>query len=153
MLDQMHRISKRADLERALEIAQPHLKPIVRAIRDHNVRMLFVPQDASAFRLPKGGDRGAITIIGDDMLRVDGPEGFHMPSVRRSIRSANWFAVVSCEPIPKVYEAAALLCATTRGNALIVETRPEQEIQWIQLIQKLAPGRPLCIATVEGTPC
>jgi len=153
MLDQMHRISKRADLERALEIAQPHLKPIVRAIRDHNVRMLFVPQMAGAFRLPKDGDRAAIAIIGDDMDQAHGPAGFHLPSLRRSIRSANWFAVVSCEPIPKVYEAAALLCTTTRGNALIVETRPEQEIQWIQLIQKLAPGRPLCIATVEGTPC
>lgn len=153
MTDSMLHIAKRADLERAMEAAEPHLKPIVRAIRDHNVRMLFVPQTTGAFRLPKGGDRAAITIIGDDFDRADGPEGFHMPSVRRSIRTADWFAVVSSGPQALVYETAAAFSASTRRNVLLVETRPEQEIQWVQLIQKLAPGRPLCLATVEGAPC
>ena len=153
MTDSAAYIPTRSNLDKALAAAEPHLKPIVRAIRDHNVRMLFVPQAAGAFRVPKGGDRAAITIIGDDFDRADGPEGFHMPSVRRSIRAANWFAVVSSAPPQKLYEAAAALCATTRGNVFMVETRPEQEIQWVQLIQKLAPGRPLCLATVEGKPC
>lgn len=153
MLNQMHSISKRADLDMMHEAAELLLKPIVRAIRDHGVRMMFVPQEAGPFRLPKGGDRAAITIIGDDMHQAHGPNGFHLPSVRRAIRSANWFAVVSSAPPQKVYEAAAALCATTRGNVFMVETRLEQEIQWVQLIQKLAPGRPLCLATVEGRPC
>lgn len=154
MLDQMQHISKRADLDKMLEVAEPHLKPIVKAIRDQGVRMMFVPQDAGSFRLPRGGDRAAITIIGDDMDRADGPEGFHMPSVRRAIRSADWFAVISSGPQVPVYASAAILCANTRRNVLMVETRPEQEIQWVKLIQKLAPGRPLCLATVEGgMPC
>ena len=35
-------------------------------------------------------------------------------------------------------------------HALIVETRLEHEFQWVQLIQKLAPRRPLILSTVRG---
>lgn len=33
---------------------------------------------------------------------------------------------------------------------MLIETRPEQELAWVALIEKLAPGRFIQLATVEG---
>ncbi len=92
----------------------------------------------------------AIIIIGDDFDRAVGPAGFHLPSIRRAIRACTAFAVISCEPLPHVYGVIAITATLTRRNVMLIETRPEQELAWLGLIQKLAPGRPITLATVEG---
>ncbi|MCC6829559.1 MAG: hypothetical protein IT550_15160 [Novosphingobium sp.] len=145
----LHKRATRDSLTRALEGLPDHLRPIVLAMRDYGIGFMFVPQVADAFRLPRD-KRTTITVLGDDFDQAVGPEGFHMPSVRRAIRSSHAFAVVSSAPPPDVYSAMATTAAATRANVLLVETRPEQEIQWVNLIQKLAPGRFVWLATVEG---
>ncbi len=140
----------RASLNDAMSTAAPHLRPIVRAVRDHGIDMLFVSQDAGPFRQPAGRRRPVIFMIGDDFDQALGPDGFHAPSIRRAIRSAHSFAVISSEPQPDAYTAMAMTAAATRRNTLIVETRPEQEILWVSLIQKLAPKRFIFWATVKG---
>lgn len=135
-------------LYQALATAAPHLRPIIEAVRDHGVGMMFAPQGSGAFRLPR--KQASITILGDDFSEALGPDAFHMPSVRRAIRSAGCFAVVSSAPQQSAYTAMAVAAVISGRNTLIVETRPEQEIQWVHLIQKLAPRRFIWLATVKA---
>jgi hypothetical protein len=133
-----------------MEEAEPHLVPILEAVRDHKVGLMFVGQSGEAFRLPVDQKRSAITIIGDDLHEALGPAGFHMPSVRRIIRASHTFAVVSCAALEPVYDAMAFAASTARRNALLIETQPKFEGEWVELIRKLAPARPLTIATMKG---
>lgn len=146
----IHASSFRATLDDAYASAAPHLKPIVAAVRDLHCGMFFVSQSNQPFRLPNDPTRPAIAIIGDDMHCAVGPTGFHMPSVRRIIRASSGFAIISCAPLPHIYETMAASAALTRRNVLLIETRPEQEILWLGLIQTLAPRRHVLLATVEG---
>lgn len=82
---------------------------------------------------------------------VETSVGFHMPSVRRIIRASQTFAVVSCATLEPVYDAMAFAASTARKNALLIETQPEFEVEWVELIRKLAPSRRLTIATVKGS--
>lgn len=133
----------------AVRVSAPHLVPIMLAVRDHRVGMLSVPQGAEAFAFPPDKRRKAVVLIGDDMETSIGPDGFHLPSIRRLIRACGAFAVVSGAATPDVYGALATAAVLGR-HALIVETRLEHEFQWVQLIQKLAPRRPLILSTVKG---
>lgn len=140
----------RDGLSRAMQHAAPHLRSLLVAVRDHRMGFLFVPQGADPFRIPKRTDRPAIVLIGDDFETAQGPGAFHMPSVRRLVRGCDSFAVVSSAPAVELYATMAAAASMTRKSCMLIETRPEQEIQWVHLIQKLAPGRPICLATVKG---
>lgn len=146
----IHTPATRARLDYAMANAAPHLRPIVEAVRDHDVDMMFVSQAAGSFRTAAGRKQPIIFLIGDDFDEAKGPAGFHLPSIRRAIRTSQCFAVVSSAPQADAYAAMAIAAAGTRRNTLIVETRPEQEIPWLALIQKLAPRRFIWLATVEG---
>ncbi len=142
--------STREKLDRAIDIVEPHLRPVLMAVRDLGIALFYVHQDSKAFRMPAEPKRPAMTIIGDDTDRALGPNGFHMPSLRRIIRSSSAFAVVSCEPLAVVYGSVAFATALAGRHSLLIETRPEQELAWMNLIQKHAPGRPIQLATVKG---
>lgn len=146
----VHAPATRAGLDRAMEHAEPHLRPVLKAVRDHQVGLLFVGQQSGVFRLPADRKRPAIIIIGDDFDQAVGPEQFHLPSIRRAVRASHAFAVISSAPPVDLYEAMSLAAAATRRNVVIIETRPEQEIQWVSLLQRLAPKRPICLSTVKG---
>lgn len=140
----------RANLNRAIAHTEPHLRPVLEAVRDFQIGMLFVRQTAEPFRLPRDRKRPMIVLIGDDFDAAVGPTGFHMPSVRRAIRACRSFVVVSSSPTVDSYSAVAQVASVTRTNAMLVETRLEQELAWVGLIQKLAPGKPILLSTVEG---
>lgn len=145
----LHASATTARLDVAMETAAPHLYPVLLAVRDHRVGMLFVGQDAGAFSIPTKHARPAVVLIGDDMEQSVGPEGFHMPSIRRMIRACSAFAVVSSVPTPEIY-AAGTAVAVGGKNVATIETRLAHEFQWVALIQKLAPGRPILLSTVKG---
>lgn len=140
----------RANLSRAIEHTTPHLRPVLEAVRDFQVGMLFVRQTAEPFRIPPETKRPAIVMIGDDFERAVGPAGFHTPSIRRAIRACSAFAIVSSAPTRNVYAGIAQVAAVTRRNTMLIETRIDQEIGWLALVQKLAPGKPVLLSTVEG---
>jgi hypothetical protein len=142
--------SSRENLNRAIAYTAPHLRPVLEAVRDFRVGMLFVRQTAEPFRIHYDLKRPAIVMIGDDFDRAVGPAGFHLPSVRRAIRACSAFAVVSSAPPPDAYAAIAHTAAITRRNTMLIETRVDQEIAWVALIQKLAPGRFVLLSTVKG---
>lgn len=139
-----------ATLTRVIDGAPLHLRPILTAVRDERVGFMFVPQGFQSFRIPKRADRPTIVVVGDDFDAAQGPDGFHGPSVRRIIRSCAFFAIVSSAPTSDIYGTIAATTAKTRKSGLIIETRLEQEFQWVALVQKLAPGRPILLATVKG---
>lgn len=140
----------RADINLAIEASPEYLRPILESVRDHHVAMLFVGQSDAPFRMPTKSDRPNIVIIGDDFDQAIGPEGFHMPSIRRAIRACDAFAIVSSGPQAVVYASIAVTAAASRRNVMLIETRPEQEIPWLALVQKLAPRRHIWLATVKG---
>lgn len=140
----------REGLDAAWTYSPPYLRPIIEVVRDHGVAMLFVGQSAAPFRIPRDSGKPAIVIIGDDFDKAVGPEGFHLPSVRRAIRSCQAFAVVSSGPLAPVYASIATASAIGRCNVMLIETRIEQEIPWLALVQKLAPRRHVLLSTVKG---
>lgn len=145
-----HKPATRASLTAAMETMPDYLRPILEVVRDHGVAMLFAPQGMQAFRIPDQPKKPAIVIVGDDLDAAHGPGGFHMPSIRRAMRACSLFAVVSSAPQAHVYAGVAGFVAAMRQHVMLIETRPEQEIAWLALIQKLAPGRFIYLATVEG---
>lgn len=146
----VHMPAARFDLDRAIKFTEPHLVPVLKAVRDLGMAFMFVPQVPEPFRIPRGATRPTLTVIGDDFDAALGPEGFHRPSLRRAIRTSKAFAVVSSAPTIAAYSSISATAALLGVNTLLVETRPEQEIPWLALIQKLAPRRPIWLSTVEG---
>lgn len=136
-------------IDAALASSPAHLLPVLSAVRDKQAAMMFVGQDSGAFTLPRSAKLAATVLIGDDMHASMGPDGFHMPSIRRLIRACRAFAVVSSEADADLYASMAAVAVGGR-HALIVETRLTHEFQWAALIQKLAPRQPLIISTVKG---
>ncbi len=138
-----------AAIAQAMASCPAHLLPVLATVRDNRAAMMVVGQNHGPFGLPQSAQLAATAFIADDMHVSMGPDGFHLPSVRRLIRACRAFAVVSSAPSADLYASMAAVAVSGR-HALIVETRLAHEFQWVALIQKLAPRRPLIIATVKG---
>lgn len=142
-------IASRDRLTNALDICPAYMAPVIEAVRDCGIGLVLAPQGAGAFRIPAKLGRPVVIVIGDDLHSAHGPQGFHLPSIRRAIRQCHGFAVISSAGMLPVYAAAAG-GAMMGLNIMIVETRPSHEIQWSNLIRKLAPDCPFLLSTVEG---
>ena len=126
-----------------------HLAPLYEAARDHGCIVGLVAQGAGSFD-PPPADRPAIIIIGDDLDQALGPAAFHEQSLHRVLRGVRLAAVVACEPLPEIYASAARHAVLLRKNVVIVETRPEQEIAWVNLIRSIAPDAAFLLGSVRG---
>ena len=110
----LHAPATTAGLTAAMATAPAYLQPVLLAVRDCRVGFLFAAQGSGPFAIPAKPKRAAaVIILGDDMEQSAGPGGFHLPSVRRVIRAAATFAVVSSAPDASVYAAMALAAAAT----------------------------------------
>ncbi len=138
----------RSRLDFAVEHGR-HLAPLYEAARDFGCLLAMVPQGAGPFDAPPAG-RPAIVIIGDDLDQALGPSAFHAKSLRRLLRGVRLAAVVACEPLPEIYAEAARHAVVLRKNVVIVETRPEHEIAWFNLIKSIAPDAALVLGSVRG---
>jgi hypothetical protein len=150
-----HRVGRARLDEMAARMSDraPHLLGIVTAVRDFGAQFMFVPQMSTPMMKELNvAQRPFIAIVGDDTDRAVGPEYFDKPSLERLIGMADIAAVVACEPRRDVYGGLSMLAGLFGHNALIVETRPEQEIPWTQAIQAAKPNLPLIICTVAATP-
>lgn len=129
----------------------PHLNPVFEAVRDFSVSVLIAPQSKDSLDEALGDARDAsIVIVGDDTNRALGPDGFHKTSMRRLFQLATETAVISSAPPEHVYAGMATLAALARRFVVIVETRPEQEIAWVEFIQAANPNLSILLATVEA---
>jgi hypothetical protein len=129
----------------------PHLNPVFEAVRDFGVSILIAPQSKDSLDEALGDSRDAsIVIVGDDTNRALGPDGFHKPSMRRLFQLATETAVISSAPPEHVYAGMATLAALARRFVVIVETRPEQEIAWVEFIQAANPNLAVLLVTIEA---
>ncbi len=141
---------ERLDRIIAANTEAPHLNIVFEAVRDYGVRLLTVVQIAVPFAdALDDTTRPFIAIVGDDTERSFGPGAFHRASLERVVRMADGAAVISSASPLEVYAGLAALAAFQRSNVVIVETRPEQEIAWVNFIEETVPGLPILLATVQ----
>lgn len=126
-----------------------YLRPVLVAVRDATTGLLLINQGHEPFVTPTVCGRSTISMILDDTDRSVGPLGFHRRSLRRLIRASDAFAVISSSAIGLPYAAMSAVAATGKAT-VIIETRLEHELQWLALIQRVAPKRPLMLCTIEG---
>ena len=139
----------RTRIDAALSAAPDHLRPILLAVRDQGCAWLNIPQRSGRFEIPQG--KPLISIIGDDLHVAMGPAGFHQESVRRLIAASSFVSVVAGEPKVLAYATPALAAAGLGTNGTIVETRPEFEMPWLDLVKTEAPDAQLIIVSVKET--
>lgn len=134
-------------LDYAVEHGPLHLRSVYKCVRDGGIAFVTVPQNVGRFDLPT--DRPTLAILGDDMTSALGPAAFHRKSVRRFLMRCRTAAVIACEAIPFAYTAAALGVMSMRWDAVIVETLPEHEGTWVDLIREANPSAALLIGKVH----
>ena len=136
----------RARIDTYLATAPAHLKPIMLAVRDFGCAWVTVPQKVGRFDVPKGYP--TVAVIGDDLHVAMGPAGFHRKSIRRLIASSRMVSIVAAEPQVLAYAAAAST-ACLGLNAVVIETRPEFEMHWLDLVKAENPNAQLIIVSVK----
>jgi hypothetical protein len=139
-----------AFLDLAITTGPEHFRPILRVLRDKGCALAIAPQGRRPFALPRDRQRPdrvrgpVICIVGDDLHQALGPAGFHRPSLRRVLAGSVALIIVSGEPDPTAYALAATsaagLCPLGLGwNAVLIETRPERESEWLAFASKHRP--------------
>ncbi len=140
-------IIPRAKLNAAVEHGPLHLRPLYHAVRDYGISFAIVTQGAGRFAFPS--DKPVITLLGDDLHEALGPPAFHRKSVRQFVATCRAAVIVACDPQPKFYIAAATTAVLLRQNVVIVETRPEHEADWFDLVRQITPDINLLVGTVR----
>ena len=128
----------------------PHLLPIVNAIRNHGVGFLVIPQRATD--LERGIAllaRPFICLVGDDTDGALGPDQYDRAALERLVGMVDGVAIISSAPPEEAYASIAMM-AVVDCNGLIIETRPEQEIAWTNLVQAVRPGIPILLCTPKS---
>jgi hypothetical protein len=135
------------------ERAPDHWVPILDAVIDFGCAHVLVTQGTGGKIGPLPSDKPIITLIGDDLNVSLGPNGFHA-SIRKLFRSADAAVIVACAAEQKFYANAATVAVLERRNAVIVECRPETELEWLAFAKMhLGTNRiVLCSARPEGRP-
>lgn len=126
-----------------------HLTPVYLACRDHGVSCRIVAPGRDAFDL--GGGDPHILLISDDELgrSARGPAGFDKQSLREFIGGAEAVLVSVGVPNQSDYFAASTAAAVLRKHVVIIETRVEQELPWLDFVSKANPA--IQIVSSSGT--
>lgn len=124
-----------------------YMLPILEAVRDFGCGWATIPQRAGRFEIPTG--RPTIGIVGDDSLEALGLAAFHRKSLRRFVGTCAGGVLVSCAPELRLYAAAAVVAAERRRNAVLIETRPEREAEWLEFLNEANPTMRLVVGTVR----
>ena len=128
-----------------------HLTPVMQAVRYYGVRMVFVPQGVKDLdeALPDVLAEPFIALIGDDMHQALGPKAFDRKMLTRLIRQADVAVIIACEALYEVYDQMSRQAAIGRRNVLIIETRPERELEWLTCLRSEVPKLPITLCTVK----
>lgn len=105
-------------------------------------------QSQEAFELPPSDP--FIAVVGDDLFRSLGPDGFNDESIRKLLNAAGYIGIITCDPIIRVYAEAVTMAAKYRKNAVIIETQPEHGREWCQLARTINTRASVRIAHSEG---
>ena len=127
---------------------QKHWGLLGEAASDFAICLMRVFQSQEPFELPICDP--FIAVVGDDLFRSLGPDGFEEDSIRKLLAAAGYIGIITGHPILRVYAEAATIAAKQRKNAVIIETRPEHGRDWCQLARAINPNSPCRIALAEG---
>lgn len=98
-----------------------------------------------------------LVLLGDDLDTAKGPGAFDAPSVRRALSTAAGIVMVSSASSAQVYSAAIAMARTgnRRGqHAVLIETQPEAEEEWLYLLRvHRRPSADVLLSVVAGEPC
>jgi hypothetical protein len=125
-----------------------HLKGIFRAVRDHKISFMTFPQNGPKVDLEKLiSVKAFVAIIGDDMDCSLGPDHFDPAVIRKLLEKAAGIAIISSALVENVYALFAEFAGIRREGMVIIETRPEHEMQWIERVSKMTPKTFLIVTT------
>jgi hypothetical protein len=126
-----------------------HLLPIMTAVRDYGIAFAQILQDTGpvSFRF----DRPTIILLGDDLHEAKGPPAFHEETLRAVLDNVSRVIIVACDAQPRFYALAAMRAAIIREHVLIIETLPQHEADWSNLIQNQRIGLPIVLCSIPAT--
>jgi len=124
-----------------------HLTPVMDAIKNDGMAFLLLPRGAGATQIPKPVKRRPrLFIIGDDFLTAEGPKGFSAKSLKGVLRGVKRIIIHAAKTTPKEYGMAVE--ATLAGMpAVIIETQPSHETEWLAYVTKKAPRAKVLMVT------
>ena len=109
--------------------------PIWRAVAENGVTFATVFQNDGRFTIPT--TRPAVVILGDDLDTAKGPRAFSARSLRAFLPRCGAIAFVGCEAVAEVYSNAARM-ARDGYTVAIIESQPEHERAWLDLVDEVA---------------
>ena len=142
-----------AALSRASQTA-PHWRPLLRAVRFEACGLVMVAQSPLPFTVPSAPP--PILLVGDDLAAALGPGGFDRDSVIAFLAGCGAVTIVASAPVVPLYAETAQWAVKRRQPVAIIETRPEREAEWLDLVRAVAPaGVAVALATTrpDGRPC
>jgi hypothetical protein len=120
----------------------PHLRPLADALE----KGLYIAMQPVGSRLRKPTPRPALVLLGDDLACAEGPDAFSNRSLRLMLDGARAVLVQVAAPDQWHYSAMADI-ALAFGKAVIIETQPSHETEWLAAVSRFAPSAALRLIT------
>jgi hypothetical protein len=133
----------RAELDQIVsDPATPaHIKSIYAAVRDYHIHHVLLTQNEKSFNIAQLKEFGPmVVIIGDDTNCALGPSAFDQSALRVLIGKSTCVAIIASMIVPDIYKCLSLMAGLFRVNAIIIETRPEQEMAWREYVRGVSPN-------------
>jgi hypothetical protein len=132
----------------ASDLTPKHLKGIFEAARDYQIGFMHFPRNHQKVDLERlNAAKAFVAIVGDDTDCSMGPDHFDAVFVRMLLEKAFGIAVISSAVIEDIYTLFAEVAGLCRKSMVIIETRPEHEMQWIARVNEIAPNTHLVVST------
>ncbi|MCJ2037614.1 hypothetical protein MKK55_01390 [Methylobacterium sp. J-059] len=78
--------------------------------------------------------------MGDDLAAALGPNGFDRKSIIAFLARCGAVTIVASEPVVPLYAETAQWTVKHRQPVATIETRPEREAEWLDLVHAVAPA-------------
>jgi hypothetical protein len=125
---------RRAMIDRMKTMRQEHIVPLLEALSS-GVALCTMTTAQPFPSIRKLGGRGAVVVVGDDVTIARGPSAFHLSSLRKIVKHASAWAVVSAGAPVELYAASAAL-AKSGLIVVLIETQPAHETTWVDWMAK-----------------
>jgi hypothetical protein len=134
-------------------VVKDHLTPVFAALRQGRLCgvAVWANQNANG-RFTR--EPGWLVIVGDDLGASGGSKGplaFHQDDLVALLAGSQIITTLSGEPVAAVYKACA--DEAVKGRAVtIIETQPQHERAWLDLVKAVAPRAHLLIVGPKPSP-
>ncbi len=131
----------------------PHYARLLDAAREYGVGLAFLPRGGRYRALPEALlGRPVVFVVADDYggeRGSIGPSGFDNKTLKRVLGGARAILLHAAAAEPWQYGAAAHAAMLSAGKAIIIETQPEHETEWLKVVSQHAPDAAILVITPE----